>query len=52
MCAVISAWSSYSFVFLSNKGVAIPLEANVTEVARTVQDEKKKLDASTNKDSK
>lgn len=52
MCAVISAWSSYSFVFLSNKGVAIPLEANVIEVARMVQDENQKIDASTNKDSK
>lgn len=52
MCAVISAWSSYSFVFLSNKGVAIPLEANVIEVARRVQDENQKIDASPNKDSK
>lgn len=52
MCAVISVWSSYSFVFLSNKGVATPLEANVTEVPRMVQDENKKLDASPNKDSK
>lgn len=52
MCAAISAWSSYSFVFLSNKGVAIPLEANVIEVARMVQDENQKIDASTNKDLK
>lgn len=52
MCAVVSAWSSNSFVFLSSKGVAMPLEANVTEVARTVQHENQKLDASTNKDSK
>lgn len=51
MCAMISAWSSYSFGFLSNEAGAIPLEANITEVARTVQDEeKRKLYASTNED--
>lgn len=51
MCAMISAWSSCSFGFLYNKAGAIPLEANMTEVARTVQDEeKRKLYASTNED--